>query len=306
MKVHFGFEAWPASNRTVATVGNFDGVHVGHQAIIRRVVSLASELSVPSVAVTFDPVPKKILQPQTAPPLIETLEQRLQHLEGLGLDHTIVVRFDQNFASNSPEEFVTRYLVGILRVRGVVVGQNFSFGHEKRGNLELLKQLGVQHDFVTEGIPEVKIGNQRVSSTLIRELIKAGRMEDVRVYMGRPFALQGTIVPGEKLGGTIGIPTANLKVENEILPATGVYVSRALLADGKDVPAVTNVGYRPTVGGKTLTVEAHLLGYSGNLYGEKIQLQFFQKLREEMHFKNLDELKSKIHSDIQQAEIYFK
>lgn len=306
MKVHFGFEAWPASNRTVATVGNFDGVHVGHQAIIRRVVSLASELSVPSVAVTFDPVPKKILQPQTAPPLIETLEQRLQHLEGLGLDHTIVVRFDQNFASNSPEEFVTRYLVGILRVRGVVVGQNFSFGHEKRGNLELLKQLGVQHDFVTEGIPEVKIRNQRVSSTLIRELIKAGRMEDVRVYMGRPFALQGKIVPGEKLGGTIGIPTANLNVENEILPATGVYVSRALLADGKDVPAVTNVGYRPTVGGKTLTVEAHLLGYSGNLYGEKIQLQFFQKLREEMHFKNLDELKSKIHSDIRQAETYFK
>lgn len=306
MKVHFGFEAWPASKGTVATVGNFDGVHLGHQAIIRRVVSMAAELSVSSVAVTFDPVPKKILQPQTAPPLIETLEQRLQHLESLGLDHTVVVRFDQNFASNSPEEFVTRYLIGILRVRGVVVGQNFSFGHEKRGNLELLKQFGVQHNFVTEGIPEVKIGNQRVSSTLIRELIKSGQMEDVCVYMGRPFALQGTIVPGEKLGGTLGIPTANLKVENEILPATGVYVSRALLADGKDVAAVTNVGYRPTVGGETLTVEAHLLRYSGNLYGQKIQLQFFQKLREEMRFNNLDELKSKIHSDIQQAETYFK
>lgn len=306
MKVHWGFESWPSSDRTIATVGNFDGVHVGHQAIIRRVVTLASELSVLSVAVTFDPVPKKVLQPETAPPLIETLEQRLEHLEALGLDHTIVVRFDQNFANHSPEEFVTKYLVGVLRVRGVVVGQNFSFGHEKRGNLGLLKQLGAEHDFITEGIPEVRIGNQRISSTLIRELIKAGQMEDVRTYMGRPFALQGTIVPGEKLGGTIGIPTANLKVDNEIVPATGVYVTRTLLPDGKDIPSVTNVGFRPTVGGKTLTVEAHLLGYSGDLYGQKIQLQFFQKLREEMRFKSLDELKSKIHSDIQQAETYFK
>jgi riboflavin kinase/FMN adenylyltransferase len=305
MKVHFGFDAWKSSDRTIVTIGNFDGVHLGHQAIIRRVVDLAAERSVQSVAITFDPVPKKVLHPQTAPPLIETLEQRLEHLAELGLDDTIVVKFDQKFASHSPEDFVERYLVAILRVQGVVVGQNFSFGHEKRGTLALLKQLGEVQDFVAEGIPEVKVNGQRVSSTFIREKVKAGEMEEARIFMGRPFALKGTIVPGEKLGGTIGIPTANLKPENEILPATGVYATRTLLATGQDIPSVTNVGYRPTVGGKTLTVEAHLLRYSGNLYDQKIQLQFYRKLREEMRFNNLQELKDKIHSDIQEAEAYF-
>ena len=305
MKVDMGFEAWANPGRTVVTVGNFDGVHVGHQVILRKVVATAAELGAASVAVTFDPVPKKVLQPDTAPPLIETLEQRLTHFKQLGLENTIVISFNQQFASRSPEDFVLDLLVGILKVKEIVVGENFSFGHEKRGNLNLLKQIGSIYDFGVVGIPEIKIGNQRVSSTLIRQQIKSGQMEEAHRYMGRPFALQGTVVHGEKLGKTIGVPTANFKVENELLPATGVYVTRALLQNSQNIIAATNVGFRPTVGGKTLTVEAHLLHYSGDLYGQKMELQFFHRLREEMRFKDLHELKAKINTDIQQTESYF-
>jgi riboflavin kinase / FMN adenylyltransferase len=307
MKIHFGFSAWASKGlRSVSTVGNFDGVHIGHQAILHRVVSRASEFGCTSVVITFDPVPKKILQPETAPPMIQTLEQRLRAIEALKIDHTIVVAFDLDFARKSPEEFIEQYLVGALAIRGIVVGENFSFGHEKKGNVQLLRSKGEKHGFIVEGIPEVKIGDVRISSTLIRAKIAAGAMEDVQLYMGRPFALVGTVVHGDKIGGTIGIPTANLRVENELLPASGVYVCRASLANGESWPAVTNVGTRPTVGGRNLTVEAHLLHYSGNLYGMKMELAFYRKLREELRFQNLDELKSWIQSDIRQAETYFK
>ncbi len=306
MKVHFGFDAWPVSEGgAVASLGNYDGVHIGHQAILTRVVAAAHELSVPAVAVTFDPVPRKVLAPWAAPPLIQTLEQRLRKLESLHLDHTIVVAFDSHFAQRSPEDFVREFLVCALRIRCFVVGEHFSFGHRKRGNIELLRRMGREYDFFVEAVPEVRAGERRVSSTLVRECILAGEMEQANRFLGSPFALAGTVVEGEKLGARLGIPTANLRAENEIRPANGVYVTQVML-DSQRYDSVTNAGFRPTVDGRTWTVESHLLQFSDDLYGKKIELQFLVRIREEIRFASVEDLKSQIHRDVEFARHYFR
>lgn len=303
MNVHYGFEQWEASGRTAVSLGNFDGVHLGHQAILRRTVELARKAGISSVAVTFDPVPKKILQPENAPPLIQTLQQRLSSLESLGLNHTIVVKFSESFAKKTPEEFVRQFLIHHLRVQFFVVGENFSFGHQKQGDVTLLNKMGSLHDFHVEGIPEILRDGVRISSSQIRQSILAGKMEDARNFLGSPFVLTGTVMEGEHLGGKLGVPTANLRYENEILPARGVYVSEALLNDGRYL-AASNVGMRPTFEGRNLTVEAHLLDFSGDLYGSRMDLQFFHKLRDEMRFSGPEALKVQIKSDIEDTRNY--
>jgi len=304
MKVHHGFEEWQPDGRTVSSLGNYDGVHLGHQAILKRVVDCAQTLHVPSIAITFDPVPKKILNPQAAPQLIQTVEQRLRKLESIGIDHTIVLAFNRSLAGMRPEDFVNQFLVSKLRIKAFIVGQNFSFGHQKSGNVALLKQMGLKHDFEVEGIQEVLVGGIRVSSSLIREMIRSGRMKEAHRILGDPFSLIGTVIEGDRLGSKLGIPTANLKPENEILPANGVYLTRAVL-DRESFQSVTNVGVRPTMGGTKLTIESHLLNYSGDLYGKHLELQFLEKLRDEIRFPNVEALKAQILSDIKQAEEYF-
>jgi len=301
MVVHDGFEAWKTIGRTSISLGNYDGVHLGHRVILEKTIELARNANIPGVAVTFDPVPKKILQPQTAPPLIQTLQQRLAKLESLGMEHTIVVRFSAEFAQKSPEEFVQQFLIDKLRVQYFVVGENFSFGHQKQGDLSLLKRMGSVNDFQVVGIPEVYKNGIRISSSQIREFIQQGRMQEAADYLGYPFALIGKIVEGEHLGGKIGIPTANLDFENEIVPAKGVYVCRASV-EGQNYCAVTNVGVRPTFQGKKLTVEAHLLDFSGDLYGVRMELHFFHRLRDEMRFAGVEQLKAQIQKDIEQTK----
>ena len=301
MVVHDGFESWKKIGRTAISLGNYDGVHLGHRVILQKTIDLAKNANIPSVAVTFDPVPKKILQPQTAPPLIQTLKQRLAKLESLGMEHTIVVHFSAEFARKSPEEFVQQFLIDKLRVRHFIVGENFSFGHQKQGNLSLLKKMGAANDFQVVGIPEVYRNGIRISSSQIREFIQQGRMQEAADFLGYPFALTGVVVEGEHLGGKIGIPTANLNFENEIVPAKGVYVSRAII-QGQSYCSVTNVGVRPTFQGKKLTVEAHLLDFSGDLYGSRMELHFFQKLRDEMRFAGVDELRAQIQRDIEETK----
>lgn len=303
MKVHAGL-TWTPEQRTVATLGNFDGVHLGHQAILRHVVEEAAKESLPSVVVTFDPVPRKVLQPDTAPPLIQTIEQRLKAFEECDVDHTIVVAFTLEFARQTPDEFVRRYLVESLRVRKFIVGLNFTFGYRKQGNLDFLKKAARDLDFEVEGLSDVSRDDARISSTRIRESVLAGKVDDAAQFLGRPFSLTGTIVPGEQLGGRIGVPTANLSVENELLPPRGVYVTRALVKE-KVFQAVTNVGIRPTVGGTKLTVESHLLQDPGDLYGARMELQFLQMLRGEQKFPDLDSLKAQILKDIESAHRYF-
>lgn len=305
MKVHRGPQKWQTPGRSVVTLGNYDGVHVGHQAILHATVQTALQEEVPSVAITFDPIPKKVLHPESAPPLIQTLDQRLSSMEAMGLDHAMVVRFDLTFAQKSPEEFVKEYLADALQVKAFVVGENFSFGYKKRGNIELLKRMGAEFDYIVKAIPEVRVDGHRVSSTAVREMIREGRVSAASRFLGRPFALKGTIVEGEKLGGTIGIPTANMKVENEAIPASGVYITSTIL-DGARHPSVTNVGVRPTVGGTKLTVETHLLDFEGMLYGRDMEVEFLDKLRDEKRFSSVEELKNAILSDIASARTYFR
>jgi len=304
MIVHYGFEDWNLSGGSVASCGNYDGVHLGHQAILNEVAGRAKSLSVPSVAVTFDPIPKKILYPENAPLLIQTLQQRLRKIEKLGIQHVVVISFDLSFAALKPEDFVLDFLVQKLQIKGFIVGENFSFGHQKRGNIPLLREIGGQHGFFVEAIPEVRIKGVRISSTLIRQMVREGKIEQANELLVDPFTLAGTVVEGEKLGGKLGIPTANLQVQNELIPGNGVYVGRTLISTGA-VPSVMNVGIRPTVGGRKLTVESHLLNFSGNLYGEQIEVQFLRRLRDEIRFSGIDELKNRIRMDIEQALQYF-
>jgi riboflavin kinase / FMN adenylyltransferase len=304
MIVHSGFEDWNLTGGSVASLGNYDGVHLGHQAILKAVTKRAKELSVPSVAVTFHPIPKKVLHPENAPLLIQTIQQRLNKIEKTGIEHVVMIRFDHSFASLAPENFVLDYLVRKLQIKGFVVGENFSFGHQKKGNIRLLREIGGQFAFFVEAIPEIRKNAARISSTLIRQLVREGKIEEANELLGDPFTLAGTVVEGEKLGGKLGIPTANLEVENELIPGNGVYIGRTLISKGT-IPSVMNVGVRPTVGGRKLTVESHLLNYSGNLYGDHIELQFLSRLRDEIRFNSVDELKTRIHADIDQAHQYF-
>lgn len=303
MRTHFGFASWKEKGRTAVSLGNFDGVHLGHRVILKRTVELGEQNRISAVAVTFDPVPKKILQPHNAPPLIQTLQQRLSSLESLGLDHVIVVEFSEPFARKTPEQFVRQFLTDTLKTRFFVVGQNFSFGHQKQGDLSLLNKMGAEYDFQVEGMPEVCRNGIRISSSKIRELIVNGKMQEAGDFLGAPFTLTGSVVEGERLGGKLGIPTANLQYENELVPARGVYVCRATIPEGSYI-AATNVGIRPTFQGQNLTVEAHLLDFSGNLYGSRMDLQFMHRLREERRFSGIDELKSQILADIEQARSY--
>lgn len=304
MNVHLGFEAWKSTGRTVVSVGNYDGVHLGHQRLINRLVAEGRRFGVPSVVITFDPVPRKILRPEGAPALIQTLDQRLRCLAGLSIDHTIVVPFSADFARKTPEEFVREYLIDMLSIRKFVVGESFAFGHERRGNMALLRKMGEAGDFEVEAFPPVQHDGVRISSTMIREKIRAGDVERAAFFLGHPFALVGTVVEGQRLGGTIGIPTANLRIENEILPARGVYVTRAVTGQ-RSLASVTNIGIRPTLGGTRLTVESHLLDFSGDIYGRKLELEFLARIRDEKRFAGIEELKRQIAEDIAFAKKHY-
>lgn len=307
MIVHKGLGDWNpgVGVRTAATLGNFDGVHLGHQVIISRVKARATVAGLESVILTFDPIPKKVLSPETAPPLVQTLEQRLRRLELAGMEHAIIIPFTREFAAQLPGDFVKEWLVKHLHVAFFAVGHNFTFGRQKQGNVELLEKMAPEYGFEVEGIPEVQHGGVRISSTLIREKVKAGAVDEALRYLGHPFALIGSIVEGERVGSRMGIPTANLKYENELIPASGVYVTHAETG-GKKIPSVTNVGVRPTFGGAKLTIEAHLLDFEGDLYGSRMELQFLKRLRPESRFSGPDELKAQILRDIQSAREYFE
>ena len=306
MIIHSGLRDWNPSSgeRTAATLGNFDGVHLGHQVIISRVKAKAAAAGLQAVILTFDPIPKKVLSPETAPPLVQTLEQRLRRLELAGMDHAIIIPFTREFAAQQPEDFVKDYLVRHLHVAFFAVGHNFTFGRQKRGNLALLQRMGPELDFEVQGIPEVQYHGVRISSTLIREKVKSGAVDEALLYLGHPFALIGTIVEGERVGSRLGIPTANLQVENELIPAGGVYVCTAEVDSGR-IPAVTNIGVRPTFGGAKLTIEAHLLDFEGDLYGKRMELQFLKRLRAESRFPGIEELKAQILRDIEATRAYF-
>jgi riboflavin kinase / FMN adenylyltransferase len=298
--------------RAVVTIGNFDGLHLGHQKILQAVRERADSLQGPSeessvvpAVLTFYPHPACVLRPEAAPPLLMTLEQRLAAFERARMRATLVVQFDRNLAQLTPEEFVKRYLVDTLRVKAVLVGANFRFGHKQTGDVKLLRELGSRLGIETEAITPVVINGVVVSSTAIRAALREGRVEEARTLLGRPYALAGQIRTGTGLGSKLVVPTLNLATEQELLPKRSVYATEVAL-DGVVYRAATNVGVRPTFDGSTTSIESHLLDFSEMRTSGSMEVRFFHRLRDEMKFAGPQPLREQILRDIERAREYFQ
>lgn len=295
--------------RPVLTIGNFDGIHLGHRAIMQTAIDRARSLDGESVVLTFDPHPRKVLQPDRAPSLLTTREQKLEALEAIGIDVTILQPFDLEFSKITAEDFVRRIVFEHIRPVEVFVGYDFHFGRDRHGSMAALSEIGAKLGFSVTVIPEFRINDLDVNSTRIRELLAAGDVEEAEVLLGRPFSLRSLVLEGDRRGRTLGFPTANLGPENEILPAVGVYAGelRVLpkggpIGKGETHRAVINVGRRPTFfeSGRLLA-EAHLLDFAGDLYGLPVELSFQYRLRAEQKFSGPEELKVQIAADIELA-----
>jgi riboflavin kinase/FMN adenylyltransferase len=287
-------------------IGNFDGIHLGHQAILRAAVQRAAKTRDVATALTFDPSPRKILRPESAPMRVSTNAQRMEWFGTVGLEAAVVLPFTLDLARISPEEFVEQILVRGLHVRAVLVGENFRFGHKQGGDVALLRELGARHGFAVEIIPPVALEGEIVSSTAIRREIAAGNVTHAARLLGRPFVLTGEIVSGTGTGRRFTFPTLNLKPEQELLPARGVYVTRTLLeGESKSRRSVTNVGMRPTFNGASLSVETHLLDFSGEVTAKRMEVRFWKRLREEKKFAGPEELRAQITRDISSARRFF-
>lgn len=292
---------------TVLTFGVFDGLHLAHQQIMRRVVERARALGLPPTVVTFDPHPRAVLHPETAPPLLQTFEQKMQGIERLGIDQTVVLRFTPELSRVSAEDFLLGYIFGRLDAREVYLGHGFAFGHNREGRFDLLKTVAVRLGCVAGEVPEVLIHNHRISSTMIRRLLGAGRINLARRMLGRPYGIESRVIEGRKIGkAELRYATANLKPHATVIPANGVYITLTLV-EGIWRRSITNVGYKPTMGGEPeVTVETHVMEFDRELYGEKIRVKFLHRLRGEKKFESIDALRHQIDQDYQRAVRFFK
>jgi riboflavin kinase / FMN adenylyltransferase len=287
---------------SVVSIGFFDGVHRGHQTIIRRAVRKAGVTGLRSVVVTFDRHPMEVVNPGSQPALLMTLARRAQTLSQLGVDVVVVMPFDDDLRHRSPEDFVDHVLVDPLQAREVIVGSNFRFGHKAAGDVAVLTELGPSRDFTAEGVTLLELGGVVISSTEIRARVESGAVQEAARMLGRPHVVDGVVVRGDRRGVTLGFPTANLQIDPRVaVPARGVYAGWVHLPDGKTVPCVTNVGVNPTFGGQELRVEAHLLDYSGDLYGLSIGVDFRHRLRDERRFDGVEALVTQIGADAERA-----
>jgi riboflavin kinase / FMN adenylyltransferase len=294
----------PSGRRAVLSVGNFDGMHLGHQKILRQVVARAQAQQSIAGVITFDPHPLKVLRPGQAPPMVETIKQRMERFAAMGLDAALVLRFDRSLAGLSPEEFVRGVLVEELKTAAVLVGQNFRFGHGQEGDVAALTELGKRFEFSVQIVEPVMIDNEFVSSTAARSAIAQGRVADAARLLGRPFALTGEIVSGAGRGSTVLFPTLNLASEQELLPKVGVYATETSL-DGRIYRSATNVGFRPTFDGTLLGVESHLFDFSQEITKGRLEVRFWERLRDETKFSSPSELRAQIAIDLREVREYF-
>jgi riboflavin kinase/FMN adenylyltransferase len=307
MEVWNGIEDRPDDGRArVATIGNFDGLHLGHQRILESALVGARRRGLPSLVVTFEPHPLRVVAPERAPRLVQTRRQKIDGLEALGLEALLILRFDEQLAALDGEAFVTALLDdGKLGLAAVHVGENFRFGRGRGGDLALLKRLGDRHGFEVVGIPPVRVGEQTVSSSLIRDALAAGEVERAWEYLGRPFELSGEVHSGDGRGRRIGFPTANVHPDNEVVPADGVYITEVVRGLAH-YASLTNIGVRPTFDGRRRVVESHLLDFEGSLLDERLAVRFLARLREERRFADANELGDQIARDRAAATAYFE
>lgn len=286
----------------IAALGNFDGFHVGHQAVVGQALARARAAAVPALVVTFDPHPARLFRPAAPPFALTTTAQKLDLLEAFGIDAAVVLTFDAAFAALGAEAFVTRILVERLGLTGVVTGKDFTFGKSATGNTDYLKALGREHGYRAETVAPVKDdGGAIVSSTRIRAALQAGHCAEAAMLMGRPFTLSGVVEHGDKRGRTIGVPTANVALGDYIRPAYGVYAVRCRLAGGRSVGGVANLGVRPMFDPPKELLEVHLFDFAGDLYGQPLETELVAYLRPEWKLGSLEALKARIAKDAEDA-----
>ncbi len=305
----FSAEEWLArfpagSAPTALAIGNFDGLHLGHQQILRRVLEHARQSGCVAAVLTFYPHPAKVLRPADAPALLMTLDQRLAAIAAMGIDAALVARFDADFAKVSPEDFARRYVAEAMHAHFVAVGANFRFGYRQTGDVNALTEIGRRCGFEVESIAPVVVGDAIVSSTAIRKYVREGQVEEAARMLGRPYALEGEIRPGTGVGRKLVVPTLNLHTQQELLPKLGVYATGVSLSGGI-YHAATNVGMRPTFDGTQVTIESHLLDFSEDLASGPMTVRFLARLRDEMKFLGPEALRQQILADIEDVRKYF-
>lgn len=291
----------------VATIGNFDGMHVGHQRIVREVVDRARASGRPAVVVTFHPHPLSVVAPDRVPPQILNLSQKEEILARMGIDALLVVPFTHEFSRWTAERFIREFLVDALAVTEIRIGEDFAFGAGREGNVKLLAELGKKHGFEVVGVPQVKLRGIRVSSSLVRDAIRKGAMSVVALLLGRTYFIDGRVATGRKLGRKIGFPTVNLEPSNDLFPGSGVYITSSRFETfDRSFESVTNIGVRPTLyENYAITIESHILDFDSNVYGDNVRLYFHKLLRREQQFRSALELTNQIRTDIERARAWF-
>jgi riboflavin kinase / FMN adenylyltransferase len=304
--IHDPQELKPASRKVCLAIGFFDGVHLGHQQIIRQTLGDAKQHEAMGLVLTFDRHPNTVVAPNRVPSLIYSLPQKLRVIESLGADTLLLIRFDQPFSDQTGEAFVRGLAHDLGNIQSLCVGANFVFGHKRGGNVDLLRKLGAELKFTVHGMAAVSLDGRAVSSTRIREAIQAGDLDLVSQMLGRAYSLAGEVIRGDGLGHQLGFPTANLDATGLALPPHGVYAVHAEIG-GRMCRAVLNIGHRPTLRDPNpqLRVEAHLVDFAGDLYGQELEVTLVERLRAEKRFASLAELRQQIAQDILDAQMRF-
>jgi riboflavin kinase/FMN adenylyltransferase len=306
MRLFHGTDNAEIQRPTVLTLGVFDGLHLGHQLIMSTVAERARGTGAVPTVITFDPHPRAVLHPESAPPLLQTLDQKVEGFGVLGIEQTIVIRFDEEFSQTRAKEFLRDVVNERLQAKEVYLGRGFAFGHEREGNIELLRRVSKDLGFFADEVPEVQLRNQRVSSSRVRRLLAEGKVNLARRLLGRPYGVEGRVERGDRRGSTLGFPTANLHPRNRVIPRNGVYVTGTLI-HGQWRRSVTNVGVRPTFGGDTEpSVETFVMNWEGDLYGDVVRVRFLHRLRDERKFGSIEELKTQIDHDVKRTQSYFE
>ena len=305
MKIFESLDIYKKFTNPVLTIGNYDGIHIGHQKIIERVARKAREISGTAMLMTFNPHPLSVLKPDTYTRLITPLHLKKKLIKASGIEVLLLVPFDAQFQSLTPEMFVQDILINRLAVKAVFVGHDFKFGKGGTGNVKMLKKFAGTYGFHFEIVEAITMDGERIGSNAIRKLITDGNVEKAAKFLGRPHMIGGIVVKGENRGKWMGFPTINLDTFFELVPKNGVYVTEVELGNRRK-PAVTNIGFNPTFGGKKFLMETHILDFSGNLYGKEVVIYFHKRIREEMKFSGIDELKKRIAKDVTLACEYFQ
>jgi riboflavin kinase/FMN adenylyltransferase len=294
----------PDGRKVCAAIGVFDGVHLGHQRILRQTIADARAMAGMAVAVTFDCHPNEVVAPDRAPPLLYPLAKKLRTLEELGVDLVRLIHFDKEFSQWPAEQFVRNLASDARQLESICVGAGFTFGHRRQGNVELLQRLGAKLHFGVHALDDVELNGETVSSTRVRQVVREGKLELAGQMLGRAYTLSGTVMRGDQLGRKLGFPTANIDVAGILTPPPGVYAADAVVA-GTVRRSAVNIGFRPTVdaASTTLRVEAHLLDFAQDIYGQELELTFLRKLREEQKFASLEALREQVTRDIAQARL---